>query len=178
MPPPPVEVSDEERVERLAFVESLYLAGMPTQRIVTLCMRPFGRDVGGNLTGLGLGNRAVRELVTQVRTAYLDDFKAREATRRTDQLARLHNDLARMRSSGKVPWSTVATTEKLVAEVEGNLAPRRFEVGVQALPDALTQALASQFSTDEAVQLALAEERERERRLRAIETTGEASPGA
>lgn len=171
---PPV-ITPEQHAERRAFVESLLLAGMTNSRVVAICAQPLQRNAQGHITsGLGLGPSAVIPICIEIRRQWADDYKAREATRRTDQLARLQNDTSRMRTQANVPWSTVQQTEKLIAEIEGNLAPRRLEVGVHAVPDALAASLAGMTEAD--VEAIIAEERENAKKLAAIPTTAEASP--
>lgn len=173
-PPPPL--SPEQRAERRAFVESLLLSGMPNSRVVAICAQPYARGPSGSLMGLGLGPSSVVPICNEIRRQWADDYKSREATRRTDQLTCLQNDLSRMRSQQQVPWQSVTAQEKLRAEIEGNLAPRRLEVGIAAVPDALAASLAGLTAAD--VEAILAEELEVAKKLRAIETTAEpaASP--
>lgn len=170
----PVPLSPERIAERYQFIESLLLSGMTNSRVIAACVQPYAKDENGLLMGLGIGPDQVVPICTEIRKRWQDDYKAREATRRTDQLACLQNDLARMRSQSTVPWSTVGVHEKLKAEIEGNLAPRRLEVGVHAIPDALGVALAGMTEAD--VEALIAEELELTKKAQAIVTTAEASP--
>lgn len=167
-------VTPEQYAERRAFIESLLLSGMPNSRVVAICAQPYGKSATGGLTGLGVGPQVVVPICNEIRKQWADDYRSREATRRTDQLTCLQNDLARMRSQAQVPWQSVTAQEKLRAEIEGNLAPRRLEVGLAAVPDALAASIANMTEADcEAI---LAEELEREKKLNAFVTTAEASP--
>lgn len=150
--------------ERRAFVEPLWLAGTPAAQIVDFA----------NKQGKGWTAQQVRNTLAELRSEYAADYADRETTRRTDQLARLHRHLALMSSTRPVPHSAIATTEKLIAEIEGNLAPRRLQVEQRAVPDALAAVCAGMSEAE--VERLLAEERERELRLGAVETTGAALP--
>lgn len=168
------KLTEEQHAERRNFVEALVLSGMPNTRVVQVCARPYSRDAGGNLAGLGIGPSVVVDIIRQIRQRWADDYKSRESTRRTDQLTRLHNDLALM-SIDKTPnRAAKVSTEKLIAEIEGNLAPRRLEVAHSALPDALVASVSDMTEAD--VEAALLEELEREKKLKAIDTTAEALP--
>ncbi len=166
----PTEAEDEER---RVFIEGLFLAGAPTSRIIQLACAPPRIDSDGvKRGGLGITKQLARHYLAELRSFHALFASEADNTRRTDQLARLRNDMMRMRSEKKVPYATVGTHEKLIAEIEGNLAPRRLQVELHAVPDALAAAVAG-WSADD-VERMVAEELEREKRLAAIETT--ASP--
>lgn len=174
----PPALTPEQHAERRTFIEQLLLSGMPNSRVVAICIQPYGKSPSGSLTGLGVGPAVVVPICTEIRRQWADDYKAREATKRTDQLTCLQNDLARMRSQQQVPWQSVTAQEKLRAEIEGNLAPRRLEVGIAAVPDALAASLANMTEAD--VEAIIAEELEAVKNQRALVTTAEpvASPQA
>lgn len=162
VPPPPHEVTVEEREARLAYVESLYLAGLPSRQIFALAAQPPVLDATGKRVGGGIGVKAsaTKILLAEIRQSYADDWKSREAFRRTDQMARLQRHLAQMASEGgRKPWAQIMRAEQLISEVEGNLAPRRLELEVRDLPDALAQVIAGMSRDD--VARVLAEERAR-----------------
>jgi hypothetical protein len=113
-------------------------------------------------------------VLAAIRQANRDDFESRKETRRTDQLARVHRHLAIMSMETKKPWAAIQAMEKLASEIEGNLAPRRLDINVSTIPDALAQSCAG--LTEELAEQIIAEELEAQRKLAAISTTGESLP--
>ncbi len=158
-------VEPEVTAARREFLEGLVLVGAPRSRILQLARRK------------GYSTKICDEDIRLIRAEHAADQADREKTRRSDQLARLRNSLMRMQSEARPPWAAIQATEKLIAEIEGNLAPRRLEVGLTAIPDALAAAVSAM--TPESIEAAIAEELERNRLLAsAIPTTGESVPDA
>ncbi len=169
----PTEAEDEERRQ---FIEGLFLAGAPYTRIVQLATQPpvlgpDGKRTGG---GLGIGKGLVKHYLAELRQTHALFAAESEKTKRSDQLARLRNHLMRMASATKPPWASIQSTEKLIAEIEGNLAPRRLQVELHAVPDALAAAVAGMTPAD--IERQIAEELEREKKLAAIDTTASSVP--
>jgi hypothetical protein len=166
----PATALDHER-----YVLSLVLAGAPTIQIEQLACAPSTFDgskrIGG---GLGVSKTVARQLIRAVRSLLLEESPETVTTRRAEMTARLQNDLMRMRSLPKVPYAAVSQHEKLLSELHGLLAPRRVAIELSTVPDALAAVVAGM--TDSTVEEQLLEERERDRMLRSITVSGEASP--
>lgn len=163
VPPPP---SPEQVEERRQFVDKLLKAGATPDQIATLAQGQFGID-----------KRTVDRLVADYRRLLREELQ--HSDNKLEQLGRLRNDLLKMRTQQKPPYAAIATTEKLVAEIEGNLAPRKLQHDFKgAVPDALAAALGSMTSDD--LEALAQEQAELERKAASIETTAEsvASTGA
>jgi hypothetical protein len=159
-------------LERRAFVDSLLKAGATVDQICTLAAKAPELDQQGKRTGGGFGltHHQVKTLVRDLRALLAEELQT--PTAKLEQLGRLRNDLLKMRSMVKPPHAAISSHEKLIAEIEGNLAPRRIQHEVHAIPDAVAAICGSM--TNEEVESLMLEEREREKMLRAIPTTGEA----
>lgn len=171
VPPTP---SADEIAERRAFVDSLLKAGATVDQICTLAAKRPELNKQGQRTGGGfnLSKHQVQVLVRDLRALLAEELQS--PTSKLEQLGRLRNDLLKMRSMAKPPHAAMASYEKLIAEIEGNLAPRRVQLEVHTIPDAVAAVVAGMTNDD--VEAMMLEEREREKQLRAITTTGEASP--
>lgn len=168
---PAAKLEDVEVHRR--FVEGLVLRGAMLTRIVTLARQGWTdpQVPGRRFT---IGDATVKRMHRDVCAAIREEVDGTSKDSRRDQIARLRDDLLRMRSDPKTSWTALSTHEKLVAEVEGNLAPRRLTLEVGPVPDALAASIAGM--TPEAIEQALAEELEREKKLRAIDVQGQAVP--
>ncbi len=156
VPPPP---TPEEMEERRQFVDNLVRAGGTPDQIATLARRQFGID-----------RRTVERLLVDLRKLMREELEASDS--KVEQLYRLRNDLLKMRTLPKQPYASIVATEKLVAEIEGNLAPRKLQHDFKgAVPDALAAALAGMTAED--LEALANEQLELEKKAAAIVTTAE-----
>lgn len=163
--PPKAELTPAQKQLRFETVERVYLSGGTNGQICTAAAAELTKQ-----HKLPTEPRELLGVLGEVRQKTKEDFESRKETRRTDQLARLQSDLLAMRTNPKTPRQAIAHTEKLIADIEGNLAPRRLEVAVHAVPDALAQSCAGMTADD--VERIIAEEQELLKKLRAIPATG------
>ena len=122
---------------------------------------------------LGLNERQVKTVVADLRRAMVEADAELKPFRQLEQVERLRQDLAKMRAQPRIPFNALTSHEKLVAEIEGNLAPRRIKHEIAAVPDSIATVLAGMSEAD--VERIIAEEREVVRKLAAIVTTSESA---
>ncbi len=163
VPPPP---TPDEIEARRQFIDNLLKAGATVDQIATLARQKFSLD-----------KRTVEREVADLRRLLREELAAADS--KVEQLGRLRNDLLKMRSERSPRWSSIAATERLISEIEGNLAPRKLQHDFKGqVPDVLAAVL-SGMSGEELEDIA-AEQREIERKAAAYVTSGEpvASPEA
>lgn len=144
--------------ERRMFIGGMLRDGHPMNTIVDVAMVRFGIHEG-----------QVRSVVADLRRLMVEADAETKPFRQLEQLDRLRADLAKMRAQPRMPFAALTSHEKLIAEIEGNLAPRRIKHEVQPLPDALAAALAGMSAAD--VERIMREEREVQKKLAAFVTT-------
>lgn len=64
-----------------------------------------------------------RRYVAEARKARVGEYREAKAAAKAEQVARIKNDLIRMRSCGRPPWSAIAKAEDLLARILGTLEP-------------------------------------------------------
>ncbi len=145
--------------ERRQFVDNLVRAGATTDQIARLAQRQFGIE-----------RRTVDRLLVDLKKLLREELLAADS--KVEQLARLRNDLLKMRTMTKQPHAAIVATEKLIAEIEGNLAPRKLQHDFKgAVPDALAAALSGMTAED--LEALAQEQLELEKKAAAIDTTAE-----
>lgn len=149
------------------IVANLVLAGAPTLRVIDVvnhrdcpsCKARVEVDVEVcprcnteqpvELVRHKLSDRSVRSYMNGARLEIQREYEERRSQLASEQVERLRNDLLRMRSSSKVPWTAVAQHERLVADITGTIAPRRVHLtGNEGLVSALSAALAGMSSEE------------------------------
>jgi len=167
----------EESTEAVRLlVASLMLSGAPSTRVAEIvntrdCVGSCGRRVPVDVTQCPhcaaelafvrhrLSLRTVQLRMQEIRADLHAEYKDRRATIAAEQVERLQNDLLRMRSSAKVPWSSVNQHERLLADITGTIAPRRVHLtGDEGLAASLVSVLAGM--TAEERERAIIEQRE------------------
>ncbi len=141
-----------EMAERRLLIAGMLNDGYPIATII---------DVAQSTKGLNEGQ--VRATIGELRRLMLEEEAEARPFRQLAQVQRLRADTAKMRGQQRVPFASLGTHEKLIAEIE-EIAP---------LPDALAQVINAMAPTD--VERIIAEEREHAKMLAAITTTAEAA---
>jgi hypothetical protein len=103
--------------KRRDIVAGLLDAGASTSQIEAALAEEFGY-----MTPQTTRNVA-RQYITEARKARVGEYRAAKMSNKAEQVARIRNDLIRMRSMGRVPWSSVAKAEELLARITGTLEP-------------------------------------------------------
>ncbi len=166
--PPPTGLSPphptaDELARRRLLVAGMLNDGHPMSYIVDVATIQLGINAG-----------QVKATVAELRRLLLEEEAEARPFRQLAQVQRLRADVAKMRGiTARVPWSALGTHEKLIAEIEGNLAPRRIKHEIAPVPDALA-AVVNGMTTDD-VERTIAEELEHMKKLAAINTTAEVS---
>ena len=166
-PPPTAETKPHPTADELAR-RRLLVAGMLNDG------HPMSYIVDVATIQLGINAGQVKATVAELRRALLEEEAEARPFRQLAQVQRLRADVAKMRGiQARVPWSALGTHEKLIAEIEGNLAPRRIKHEIAPVPDALAAVVNGMSEGD--VEGIITEERERVKMLAAINTTHEAA---
>lgn len=158
----PPHPTAEELAKRRLLVAGMLNDGHPLSYIIDVATIQLGVNEG-----------QVRSTIRELRAQLLEEEAEARPFRQLAQVQRLRADVAKMRGQGRQPWSAVGTHEKLIAEIEGNLAPRRIKHEIAAVPDALAAVVNSLSEAD--VEREILEQREHMKKLAAIPTTAEAA---
>jgi hypothetical protein len=159
---PALQPTAEELAKRRLLVAGMLNDGHPLSYIVDVATIQLGVNEG-----------QVRATIRELRHQLLEEEAEARPFRQLAQVQRLRADVAKMRGLPRQPWSSVGTHEKLIAEIEGNLAPRRIKHEIAAVPDALAAVVNSLSEAD--VEREILEQREHMKKLAAITTTAEAA---
>lgn len=104
-------------LERRSLVAGLIDAGASSSQIVAAFAEQYPH----------LRRDTVRKVATkytdEARKARVNEYRSARSTYKAEQVARLRNDLLRMRAMDRKPWSSIAKHEELLARITGTLEP-------------------------------------------------------
>jgi len=104
-------------LERRSLVAGLIDAGASSSQIVAAFAEQYPH----------LRRDTVRKVATkytdEARKARQEEYRSARSTYKAEQVARLRNDLLRMRAMDRKPWSSIAKHEELLARITGTLEP-------------------------------------------------------
>jgi hypothetical protein len=117
--PPAPELSLAEKTRRFEFVENLMQTGAPLSMISALAKEPPPK-------GLGVVRHVVELVVAEVRAAWREREEAQRSNAKLEQRERLRATLAKAVAAKS--FNAAIGAERLLAELDATLAPRRVEV--------------------------------------------------
>jgi septal ring factor EnvC (AmiA/AmiB activator) len=91
--------------------------------------------------GRALSKLSSHEIFEQERAKLVDDVKDAQPSARFEAIARVRNDLMRMKSVNKPNWKSVACHEDLLAELEGTKQAQKVQLNAQLELDVRKQSL-------------------------------------
>lgn len=132
LPPPPPEpppatlpTTRLQRQQRRDQVEFMLIRGDGFTKVAEMCRERFS-----------IGAKGTRKLVDEVHTMWADEGEKDRVIRKERQLRRLYQELQMCKVArnadgtidpGHFKWTAITQLEKLIAEIEGNLAPIKVE---------------------------------------------------
>lgn len=119
-PPQSGRYDERERIDRRQFVLALIQAG---------ATRDTMHEAAAQRTP-PIPASTVDNIAREIRKGWRDEFTEQVKETRAEQVMRLRRDLVQMRLEQKKPWAAIRAHERLLASVEGNLAPMRVAVDV------------------------------------------------
>lgn len=103
--------------KRRAIVAGLLDAGASTSQITAALREEYAYMAPET------ARTVAKKYIGEARKARVGEYRAGKMSNKAEQVARLRNDLIRMRSMERVPWSSVTKAEELLARVTGTLEP-------------------------------------------------------
>lgn len=109
-------------------IANLMVVGTPKAGILAALAAgvPASKDSPG-VPGIAMPPRTLDDYMHRVRAAWDEEGKQEAPTRRARQLRRLYGHIRTMIQRGR--YNDLANMERLIAQVEGNLAPMKVETG-------------------------------------------------
>lgn len=122
----------ETQLKRFNVIEELYVRFMSPAKVIAFATLPVEKK------GLGISERRVREYIKKIRALWEKEAPEERQHRREQHRRSLLARIAKAEQAGK--WSAVFQGHKLLAEIDGVMAPVRGELyisGELSLPQYL-----------------------------------------
>lgn len=112
---------------RLAFIERLFVEGIPEARIFTLARRPT-QPTDDKPAGLGIGYDKAKRLLGVVKERLVRESESLRPTNKAAAERRILGDIQAAKAAKN--WAAVRGFESLLADIQGTKDPIRVDVSV------------------------------------------------